>query len=643
AARFMALARADRSPVVRSQLAATAKRLPAADAIPLAATLAARDEDVDDPHIPLLLWWAIEKNAIEHRPKVLALFDEPQWWSRPLVRSHLVERIARRYAAEGNSAGYAACAQLLTKAPSQADVERVVRGAEQGLSGRPLAKPPAELEASLARLAASDTAGVPLVRFALKLGSAEAYQTALRLVADRRTPESQRLELVDLIGQAGRPGGVDLLLGELRAKPSERMAVALLTALAHGSDARIATAVVDTYPSMSPPARRQALSMLAARKPWSASLLGAVGAKKIPAAEITADLARTIQLHADASLDALVEQYVGRFAPQSSREKESEVARVVRVLARGRGHAERGRPLYVKHCATCHTLNGEGNKIGPDLTTADRGNRTLMITSIVDPSLGVRHEFAATSVRTHDGQVATGIVVETTPGAVTLVDAKNQRITFDRDDIDKQQPSTQSLMPEKILDPLGDEELRDLFAYFESGVTVAAAERTLVSQFTAGTDDWTLAGNGAHASPEHVFGGGSPDGWVRSRDAAPEDLAAVAPARFLGDLSRFEGGMAWFDAKMADAAGGKAPGTFGVLTLSDGKNTIRQHLFHPKVALPGESWMRFSGRLTPDAFATDEKTFRAVLANVTRMTLALEVYADAQETIGLDNFTLQAR
>src|SRR5262249_10468144 len=63
-ARFITLARSDPSPTVRSQLACTCKRLPAADAIPVLRELLARSEDVSDPHIPLLLWWAIESKAV---------------------------------------------------------------------------------------------------------------------------------------------------------------------------------------------------------------------------------------------------------------------------------------------------------------------------------------------------------------------------------------------------------------------------------------------------------------------------------------------------------------------------------------------------------------------------------------------------
>src|SRR5207302_6464341 len=64
---LVALARTDSSSTVRSQLACSAKRLPGPDCLVIVRELLRRDEDANDPHIPLLLWWAIEDKAISHR------------------------------------------------------------------------------------------------------------------------------------------------------------------------------------------------------------------------------------------------------------------------------------------------------------------------------------------------------------------------------------------------------------------------------------------------------------------------------------------------------------------------------------------------------------------------------------------------
>ena len=105
--------------MVRSQLACSCKRLPAGDCLPIVRELLRHGEDVSDPHIPLLLWWAIEDKAIAYRHDVLALLEHPDAWRQPLVKRFLLERLARRYLAEGNKAYLETCASLLVKHPAR--------------------------------------------------------------------------------------------------------------------------------------------------------------------------------------------------------------------------------------------------------------------------------------------------------------------------------------------------------------------------------------------------------------------------------------------------------------------------------------------------------------------------------------------
>ncbi len=72
------------------------------------------------------------------------------------------------------------------------------------------------------------------------------------------------------------------------------------------------------------------------------------------------------------------------------------------------------------------------------------------------------------SVTLHDGRVLTGLVVESNAQQITLVDAKNQKTVLARDEIEELVPSPQSLMPERLLETLAPQELRDLFRYLQS-------------------------------------------------------------------------------------------------------------------------------------------------------------------------------
>ena len=113
-------------------------------------------------------------------------------------------------------------------------------------------------------------------------------------------------------------------------------------------------------------------------------------------------------------------------------------------------------------------LFGEGEKIGPDLTTANRQDRAFLMASMVDPNRTIRREYVASVVITRDGRVLTGLVVEESPSSITLADAKAERTTVPRSVIAEIQDAPTSLMPEKLIKEIKPQELRDLFAYLQA-------------------------------------------------------------------------------------------------------------------------------------------------------------------------------
>ena len=93
------LAASEPSAIVRSQLAATAQRLPIDVNLGVVLALAARGEDASDQHIPLQLWWAVEK-AMQASPEAFVSRLDAEAQRLPLVRSTLLERVARSLAAD---------------------------------------------------------------------------------------------------------------------------------------------------------------------------------------------------------------------------------------------------------------------------------------------------------------------------------------------------------------------------------------------------------------------------------------------------------------------------------------------------------------------------------------------------------------
>jgi hypothetical protein len=97
------LARNESNVEVRVQLAATARRLPAEQCLPIVRELLMRDKDADDPRQPLMLWWAIESKCANDREAVLKLFAESPFWDHPIVRERILERLMHRFVQSGHA------------------------------------------------------------------------------------------------------------------------------------------------------------------------------------------------------------------------------------------------------------------------------------------------------------------------------------------------------------------------------------------------------------------------------------------------------------------------------------------------------------------------------------------------------------
>jgi putative membrane-bound dehydrogenase-like protein len=466
--RLVALAGSDPSVVVRCQLACSAKRLPGADCLAIARQLLHRSEDVNDPFLPLLIWWAVEDKAISDRQRVLSWFEEAAFWHLPLVEKVLVERVVRRYAAEATKEGLESCAGLLARAPGAADEQRALAGLEQALQGRKLDRAPAALEEQLARLRQRQPNSLALLRLAVRLGSAEAYDCMLERAADPKAPDGDRAALLDLIAQVGKPTCVPLLLDVLEQARPAGVRSAALAALQTFADPTIAPRILTLYPKLPPDLRSRSRALLAARPATALLLIEAVDAGKIDAKEIPLDQLQQMAVYKDDHLRARIEKRWGKVGPATAGEKLARINSIQHILNLGTGDPARGKLLFTKTCAVCHTLFGEGAKVGPDLTAAERKNRPYLVTQIVDPSAYVRPEYMAYVIEARDGRSLTGLVVESTPGSVTIVNAKNERSVIPRDKIEEMVPSSTSLMPEKLLDEYTDPEIRDLFSYLQS-------------------------------------------------------------------------------------------------------------------------------------------------------------------------------
>ena len=134
---------------------------------------------------------------------------------------------------------------------------------------------------------------------------------------------------------------------------------------------------------------------------------------------------------------------------------------------------DRGRTLFAAaNCFACHRFAGEGGSNGPDLTgLAGRFSPKDLLESVVDPSKVVSDQYAAVIIRTEDGQVVTGRIVNLHGDTLHVnTDMLNPSgtVNINRKQVEAMQPSKVSMMPAGLLDTLKEDEAKDLIAFLLS-------------------------------------------------------------------------------------------------------------------------------------------------------------------------------
>ena len=375
ASKLTSLGATEPNVTVRSQLASTAKRLPAGDSLPIVQKLLLHDEDAHDAHIPLLLWWAVEQHAVPNVNQVLALLASRDAWDRPLIRDQILERLIRRYAVEGSSVADEACVRLLTSAPTNHDRERLVAALDQGLQERSSTfqrENPGTLFSKYAATPSAPVAdtrrvcrvrpqlmtllvehwnaepnSVPLIRLLSHLGEQAAQEHADRLSRDSNTPATTRQLMIGIIGETGQGRFLPGLMSLVAANQPESIRFAALDAFQRFDQPEIGTRLIGAYTGMSDRLRSRTRQLLLSRAVWARPLLKEVDAARIAAKDFDVDELRQVALLKDRQLNDLVRKHWGDIRSGTPEEKLAEMRRLNNDLRRATRKC-RGWPVAVR-------------------------------------------------------------------------------------------------------------------------------------------------------------------------------------------------------------------------------------------------------------------------------------------------------
>jgi putative heme-binding domain-containing protein len=459
------MARDDRSPVVRLYLASAAGRMPLESRWPILAGLVSHAADANDHNLPLIDWYAAEPLAAASPRRLLELVSSGKI---PLLVGYGVRRIA--------ALGSPEAIALLVERLGQADEPQrqlLLSGLDLALRGRRQVPMPAEWPAVNRALQATGNRRLQDSALALSatFGDAQAVTELLGIIKNRQAETSRRETALAALLKVHVPQLEPLLLALLDDQPLRSRA---LRALAAYDDPQAPEAILRAYPRLSAIEKQDALATLAARVDYARQLLAAVERKTVPATDLSAELMRQLRNFKDKQLDKQIEQSWGTL-----RETPADRARLIaryKSLVGDRSlpapDPSLGRAVFARTCQQCHTLFDTGGKVGPELTGSNRANLDYLLSNVIDPSAVIGRDYVAQVILLADGRLLTGLVRGDDPDALTLVTA-NDTIVIPKAEIEERAASHRSMMPDDILKPLTEHQVRSLVAYLASRRQVA--------------------------------------------------------------------------------------------------------------------------------------------------------------------------
>ena len=341
----------------------------------------------------------------------------------------------------------------------------LLKGMLLGLEGRRSVRAPEGWSTLSTTLACSTSASVRQHALALSqiFGDTVAVASALECVQDSTIAAAQRCSTLSLLLDQQNQEASQLLK-VLIDEPALTLSAIRGYAIVRNDEAP--AVLISRYSKLNAQQQRAVVETLASRKAYAEALLEALKMNQIQPSAVPVQVARTLK-------NLLGKKFTDVYGalPVVGAEREHLIKKYKKLCkpsAVAAADASRGRAVFQKTCAACHVLYGEGGKVGPEFTGANRANLDYILLNSVYPSLDVPHAYRTVSVLTVDGRVVNGVLAEEDGTKIVLRTPEQPRVVIAKEDIDFRKISPQSMMPDGQLDAMKPQEVIDLVKYLRT-------------------------------------------------------------------------------------------------------------------------------------------------------------------------------
>lgn len=445
------LAQKEKSPVVRLYLAAALQKIANNNRWEIAEALAEETADANDPNIPHMLWFGLEPLVMLQPERALEIANNTRIPS-------IARKIARRLV-DGDQIEQLV-AELDKTSKNQA---ALLEGMYNGLSGRKDIKEPANWASIYQTLQANTTLSQKADEIAQQFGNSEAAKKLLTLLENPKADISQKQKAIKGLAAQQREELKRMLPDLIQDKTVQIEAIRAIAAYDDGTFGKL---LLENYHQFDITAKQEAIQTFAARPTYGRYLVQALKQGKIPKKDISAYAAlqlRRVVGNGFVEVWGAIDDISSDVAIQFSKYQ-----RMLTEEAIANANLKNGLEVYQRTCYACHKMHGEGGVIGPDLTGSNRTNMTYLLSNILDPSGDIQDDYKMVVITTQDGRTYTGNIIAENDRGLTLRVVGQDPISINKSDMLSKEVTTNSLMPQGLLNPLTDEEVINLVAYLKT-------------------------------------------------------------------------------------------------------------------------------------------------------------------------------
>jgi putative membrane-bound dehydrogenase-like protein len=280
-------------------------------------------------------------------------------------------------------------------------------------------------------------------------------------------PWEQRLAAIELLGQGEWPVSGPTLVRLLEPQRPVPIQIAAVRAVGQVRDDESAATLLapSRWTGYTPQVRDAVLTTVLSDDRLVSALLDAVARHDISASALGANRWRRLTAHRD----PVIRQRAEALSKTDNATSPMQIYERTRpeVVAHP-GDPTRGAAAFAKHCAACHTFNGSGGHVGPDLSGIRNQPADALLLHIVFPDYEITAGYEAYAVRTNDERTIVGRLESEAPNSVTLRDGTGQSQTILRTDLKSMTAASASLMPAGLGDTMTTAELADVIAFLKN-------------------------------------------------------------------------------------------------------------------------------------------------------------------------------